>query len=342
MATRRASSLSLLSSFFGATRHITRAPRPKFIKTFQQLLRKATPPAAKERPAAGRGKMARRFLQWEGGRRAYWLYEPEFQAGSPLPLVVMLHGCQQDAKDFAQGSHMNKLAEHYGFAVAYAEQTQRANRMRCWNWFARHHQGQCGESAMISALALDAARKAGADASCIYLAGMSAGGAMALVAAHAYPDVFAAVACHSGVPLGAASNAYEALRVMRHGPSGAVSTPSVFVPTIVFHGSDDTLVHPANAARIVDAALRAASKSTGGQLVPLPWPAQAGASGSNEVTVSRWVDRQGRVQVESWSIGDMGHAWAGGSDAGKFTARSPVDASEAMVAFFLSHRRSPR
>ena len=139
-----------------------------------------------------------------GGRTyAYRLFVPPGRDDRPLPVVVMLHGCTQDALDFAAGTGMNELAAQRGCIVVYPEQLARANRMRCWNWFdPAQHRREGGEPAMIAALATHVVQKWGGDARRVYVAGLSAGGAMAALVGQLYPEVFAGIGVHSGLPAG--------------------------------------------------------------------------------------------------------------------------------------------
>ena len=184
--------------------------------------------------------------------RRFKLYAPPGHAGRALPLVVMLHGCTQDPDDFAAGTGMNELAREQGFFVLYPAQSQDANASRCWNWFQHNHQQRgSGEPALLASLTQAVMAQHGIDARRVYIAGLSAGGAMAAIVAAAYPDTFAAVGVHSGLPRGAAGNIIEALAAMKSGGAGldlyakagrignALGPPQILVPTIVFHGDQD-------------------------------------------------------------------------------------------------------
>lgn len=278
-----------------------------------------------------------------GGRRwNYKLYVPPAaaQAGAagPLPLVVMLHGCTQNPDDFAAGTGMNALAREQGFYVLYPEQAQSANPQRCWNWFKHNHQQRgSGEPAAIAAMvqALRAAHPI--DAGRVYVAGLSAGGAMAAIVAAAYPDVFAAAGVHSGLPGDAAGNLQEALAAMNGsaaGPSAQARTPRPArpVPTIVFHGDADATVHPRNGERLVQAALAGSGAAVQAEL-------EQGRSGQGR-RFSRRLHKSGdgRTQAEHWLVHGAGHAWAGGQPRGSYTDAAGPDASREMLRFFLQHR----
>lgn len=274
-----------------------------------------------------------------GGRQlAYRLYVPPgaaFAAGPPA-LVLMLHGCTQGPEDFAAGTRMNDLARSAGVLVLYPEQTQHANSHKCWNWFkAQHQQRGRGEPALLAGLTRQVMAEHGVDASRVYVAGLSAGAAMADIMGRAYPELFAAVGVHSGLAAGAASNLPSALEAMRKGAApSSTSSPSV-CPVIVFHGDADTTVHHDNGASVVQAA-RSAQGIKGA-----PRVTQGHAPNQQRFTRSMYVAPDGSTAIEHWQLHGAGHAWSGGSAAGSHTAPGGVDASAEMLRFFLAHRRAP-
>ncbi len=259
------------------------------------------------------------------GSRGYKLYVPTHRTGRPLPLIVMLHGCTQSPDDFAAGTRMNELAEAHGFVVAYPAQGQTANMNRCWNWFnAADQQRDHGEPAILAGMVREIISEEAIDPARVFIAGLSAGGGMAAIMGAAYPEMFAGVGVHSGLPVGVAHDMPSAFAAMQG--AGARSSAAITVPTIVFHGDADTTVQAGNGKRVVEQAssrdlkaVRAAGVSAGG----------------GGYTKTSYVGDRGTV-VEDWVIHGAGHAWAGGNAAGSFTDPKGPDASTAMVRFFLA------
>ncbi|MDB5898444.1 MAG: Esterase, depolymerase [Ramlibacter sp.] len=201
-----------------------------------------------------------RFVAGHSGNathgRDYKLYiPPQADEGAPLPLVVMLHGCTQDPDDFAAGTGMNELARVEGCYVLYPAQSAKANPQRCWNWFKHTHQARGrGEPAMLADMTREVMAQHTVDPARVYVAGLSAGGAMAAIMVDTYPDLYAAAGVHSGLAAGAAQDLPSAMGAMRSGSAGA-PTASSARPVIVFHGDADTTVHPGNGGHVVDASV---------------------------------------------------------------------------------------
>jgi poly(hydroxyalkanoate) depolymerase family esterase len=278
--------------------------------------------------------------------RRFKLYKPPGHVGRALPLVVMLHGCTQNPDDFAAGTGMNHRAREQGFFVLYPEQAQDANPSRCWNWFNPGDQTRgSGEAAMLASMTLAVVQQHGMDARRVFIAGLSAGGAMAAVMAGAYPEIFAAVGVHSGLPSGAASNMAEALMVMKSGDAGislprrrsplngaasAQKRPQTTLPTIVFHGDLDQTVHPRNGEQIISA--------VSGRMVAGAQVEQGVSAHGRRYTRSTQRGDHGRVLTEHWLVHGAGHAWSGGSAEGSYTDGLGPDATQEMLRFFLSQQ----
>ncbi|RYX96707.1 MAG: PHB depolymerase family esterase [Comamonadaceae bacterium] len=279
-------------------------------------------------------------FRFAGQPYPYRLYIPatpaDLPAGTLRPLIVLLHGCSQDARDFAQGTAMNELADKHQCLVLYPEQTSRANSGRCWNWFEPDHQKRGrGEPGMIAGLTRQMLASHGGDPARVYIAGLSAGGAMASLVAGLYPDVFTALGVHSGLPAGAAQDMISAFGAMRNGAVGQDAQP---LPTIVFHGSADKTVHPDNGENISQAAL-AALNGAGIALVKTHSTRGAKTSRSTQRTTYRAGD--GITYVEHWNVDSGPHAWSGGDSAGSYTDPQGPSASAAMMDFFLQHQKPP-
>jgi poly(hydroxyalkanoate) depolymerase family esterase len=301
-----------------------------------RILPPPPPPPPADAPAGGR------FLDATytnaAGSRDYKLYIPSGHAGQSLPLVVMLHGGTQTAADFAAGTRMNQLAERDGFLVAYPEQPPSANKLRCWNWFLPSDQRRdAGEPSLVAGITRQVIGDHRLDPGRVYVAGFSAGGAMAAVMAATYPDLYAAVAVHSGLAYGVAHDLPSALAAMKQGPPPARGPrPAGAIPLIVFHGDRDTIVAPGNADGLVADWHRSGTVEQAGA----SGPTRAAGATSGQVAGGHAYTRHlhavaahGAV-LERWTIHGAGHAWAGGSPQGSYTDPQGPDASAELVRFF--------
>jgi len=277
------------------------------------------------------------------GSRAYKLYRPSGQRAGLLPLVVMLHGCKQNPDDFAAGTSMNQLAEQQGWLVLYPAQSREVNRMGCWNWFkAEDQQRGRGEPAIIAEMTRHIVQTCGADPKRVYVAGLSAGGAMADIMATTYPDLYAAAGIHSGLAHAAAHDLMSALNAMRQGPrprtsAAAAAAPREPVPTIVFHGDSDATVHPSNGEHVVAQARSAGSASVAAPGLRVE---QGEVAGGRRYTRTIQRDVNGRCSTEHWVVHGAGHAWSGGHASGSYTDPLGPDASAQMLRFFREHPKA--
>jgi poly(hydroxyalkanoate) depolymerase family esterase len=315
--------------------------RPKWslgdvVKTLRRTELPASMPLPSRKPArgapaipAGAQFLSRSFTA-PAGSRAYRLYVPADRETSGLPLIIMLHGCTQNPDDFATGTRMNALAEEVGFLVAYPGQPATANPGSCWNWFERKDQirGR-GEPSIIAGIGEEIVAEYDLDRRRVFVAGLSAGGAMAAVMGATYPDLFSAIGVHSGLAHGSASDAMSAFAAMR---GEIVSRPQPGNPAhatprvIVFHGDADRTVHPANGERIVESSAVAPGTST---------TTETGKAGGRSFSRTIIRETNGASRAEHWLIAGAGHAWSGGSPEGSYADAAGPDASREMVRFFL-------
>ena len=285
----------------------------------------------------------------DAGSRTYKVYVPAGHCEAPRPLIVMLHGCTQSADDFATGTQMNRLADAHGFLVVYPEQSAHANSSKCWSWFKPQDQVRdAGEPSLIAGIVREIVQKHGADPRRVFVAGLSAGAAMAVVLGESYPELFAGVGAHSGLPYGSAHDIPSAMAAMKGGRSGMPGLkngPGVaaaprrkavqVVPVIVFHGDRDHTVQPTNGAHIVQQAQDAHVAQTGD--VGLRVSTQTGVvPGGRRFSRSVHADSDGQARIESWTVHGAGHAWSGGHANGSYTDCAGPNASAEMVRFFMA------
>jgi len=279
-----------------------------------------------------------------GSQRRYMLYQPARRQRGQAPLLVMLHGCSQDAEEFAAGTRMNEAAEASGVVVLYPEQSLSAHALRCWTWYALQDRSNSeGDAALIAAMTREVIREHDIDPARVYVAGMSAGGAMAAVLARDYPRLYAALGVHSGAPAGLAHDVYSGLRLMSSGPSlradGEAAILDEEIPhaaaSIVFHGDEDTMVHPSN-GEAIHATRRIAQDQ------PLPVESLRATThaskGRRGYTRSIEYGPGGVPYRELWIVHGAGHAWAGGSGAVRLNDAAGPNASREMMRFFLQQR----
>lgn len=267
----------------------------------------------------------------KAGSRRFRTYVPASAAERATGVVVMLHGCTQSPEDFAAGTGMNALAEAHGFIVVYPEQSRGDNAQSCWNWFSRGDQRRGrGEPAILAELTRQICEEYGIDRNSTFVAGLSAGAAMAVILGETYPDVFSAVGAHSGLPVGSAKDVASAFAAMA-GNALDASAPAPGkdrVRTIIFHGTADSTVHPTNANGIA----RRARDANAPQSIET---SVTGSAGGRRYTCEVSIDPEGRPIVEHWTVEAQGHAWSGGDAAGSYTDPKGPDASAEMIRFFF-------
>ena len=290
------------------------------------------------------------------GSLPYFVYTPvSYRVGVAVPLVVMLHGCTQTAADFAIGTKMNEMADHYKFLVVYPQQTNVYNQNLCWNWYEHSNQlrGK-GEPAMIAGMVQAVEQNTSRwtiDTRHIFVAGISAGAAMAVILGVAYPDIFAAIGVHSGLEYQAATNTIDSLKVrdlggpdpqqQGHAAFEAMGTNVRVIPTIVFQGTNDLIINEINGDQVTKQWMKTdqlASNNTYKTDFGKPsdiWNGQI--PGGHSFSVFKWNDGLGHELQEYWKIDGLGHAWSGGSPGNSYTDSSGPNASLAIVQFFMRH-----
>jgi len=271
--------------------------------------------------------------QGKSGSRAYRTYVPASAGAGASAIVMMLHGCTQTPEDFATGTGMNALAERDRFIVIYPEQSRGANAQTCWNWFSPNDQcRERGEPAILAGIARTAMAQYDVPPERTFVAGLSAGAAMAVILGQTYPDVFAAAGAHSGLPYGAAKDVASAFAAMAgQRPTRAAEPQRTGIRTIVFHGSADSTVHVSNGETIARNAERHAPS-------PSVQTTRKGMAGGRSYTATICTGPDGRDHLEHWVIDQLGHAWSGGQPSGSYTDARGPDASAAMLRFFFESR----
>lgn len=265
------------------------------------------------------------------GSRRYRLYVPACAKEGTTGVVMMLHGCTQTPEDFATGTGMNALADRLGFVVIYPAQSRGDNAQSCWNWFSRGDQRRGrGEPAILAGLAQKICAEYDVTREDTFVVGLSAGAAMAAILGETYPDVFAAVGAHSGLPAGSAKDVPSAFAAMA---GNALEAPDPVqadqrVRTILFHGSADHTVHPSNGDNIARRARGVGSS----QIVET---SAKGDAGGRTYTRDISSDEHGIIFLEHWAVDSLGHAWSGGQPGGSYIDPKGPDASAEMIRFFF-------
>lgn len=326
------------------------------------------PPLASSKPLAQRPSVQVRTEpgpgQWlklshplsvlESGRPGacmnYWLYLPDMPSGVQLPLVVMLHGCAQTARQFAQSTRMNQLADKKGFAVLYPEQTASSNAGRCWRWYKKEVREGNAEVKSVVAIIQKVAEQYAMDRSRIYVAGISAGAGMAQIIAMNHPHLIAAVGMHSGAVFGAANTPMEGYSVMQNGAvdnlrqsirqAAARQIYLPVMPAILIHGQEDSIVRPVNLAHLAEQYRELhhlAGYPRNNMLVKITEKPASQRSRHACKIYEYYCGKKKILQV--CEVAQLGHAWSGGDDAVSFSDSQGPDASRMMWDFFSRHQR---
>lgn len=304
-------------------------------------------------PAASAGS----FIDGTYNGRNYKLYIPSSYTGdTPLPLVVMLHGCAQSPADFAAGTEMNTYADTHNFLVLYPEQPTSSNWVRCWNWFEPAHQARgSGEPAAIADMTAYVQSEYNIDDDRVYVAGLSAGAAMAVIMGATYPDVFAAIGVGAGLEYKAATNNLNANTAMSNGgPNPDTQGQTAYnqmgsnarvVPVIVFHGTGDTTVAPVNGQQVIQQWAQTNDLSANGvddgDIDSTADETHTGSvPGGRSYTYKIYKDNTGAEIMIYYTVNSMTHAWSGGSSSGSYTYPQGPKSSQIMADFFAAHPKS--
>ena len=284
------------------------------------------------------------FLSLMQSKRNYHLYVPgKYASTKQWPLLVMLHGCKQDPLTFSSGTRMNQIADQEGFLVLYPEQRRLANAYRCWNWFDSSTHKSGGEAAIIAGMVREVTANYGIDPARVYIAGLSAGGAMTSIMASCYGKLFAACAVHSGLMYQAAESVSEATRAMKQGSRASPAKTArqavaqedfAFVPTMVIHGTRDGTVSPANADQVVEQ-FTVMSRLAGDDGITALTEVTHSESGGDRYPYKMHDYRRGdTLLLRKVLVEGLDHAWSGGNGEHAFNDPKGPDASRMIWEFF--------
>jgi poly(hydroxyalkanoate) depolymerase family esterase len=284
------------------------------------------------------GKYLEETFRLGPAARTYKVHVPRGRRRQSMPLIVMLHGCTQDPDDFAAGTRMNALSDKHSCVVVYPAQPASANLAKCWNWFSPGDQRRDhGEPAMIAGITREVMQAYRIDERQVFIGGFSAGASMSIIMAATYPELYAAIGAHSGLPYLSATNMLSAFAAMRNGAALTQSLGTVGIPIIAFHGEDDHTVNPCNGQQVIFQwrASRQQSEHAGS------CAEETGEADGRTYVRTRYLDSEHSLFAEHWVIKKLGHAWSGGSQQGSYTDPNGPDASEEMLRFFLRRTGEP-
>ena len=292
---------------------------------------------------------------WVLPSRHYLLYVPQgYSRWRRRPLLVLLHGCRQTPEDFATATRIAALADRNGWLVLLPRQSDKANAWGCWNWFDKGTAAGWGEAAIIAAQVRAARRAYRAHPRRIFVAGMSAGGALAAVLGLRYRKLFADVIVHSGLACGAASSPAVAMRVLAHGADTAYEriaavarddAPAAARPItlLAIHGSQDQVVVAVNAIQLVRQYLVLNGRQVGDEhpandLPPPDVQSTQTLPDGRTMTTSDYL-HAGRLLVRLVRVTDLAHAWSGGDAQFPYNDSRPPDATLLLGEFVAAQMR---
>jgi poly(hydroxyalkanoate) depolymerase family esterase len=303
------------------------------------------------RPAHGAGS----FVSKTYGGHTYKVYVPGgYVSGTPVPVVLMLHGCTQDPDQFATGTELNSYAESNTFLAVYPDQPTSIQSNKCWQWYDSAHQSRgSGEPALLAGLVGQVKTDYSVDSNRVYVAGLSAGAAMSVIMGATYPDVFAAIAVGSGLEYKAGTTQSAGTTAMTQGGPDPVTQGNAAytamgqykrsVPAIVFHGSSDYIVYPVNGNQVLSQWAQTDDRASDGlDNNNIDDTADATVNGTvaggRSYTDYVYKDSTtGATVLEKYIVSGMGHAWSGGNSAGSYTDPQGPKASAIIWQFFVAH-----
>lgn len=309
-----------------------RAMTRRAVATGTRAVIKSMKPLSATRPPQGAGAWIAGVAGGAAGARRFRLYRPPgIRLGERVPLMVMLHGCGQDANSFAASTRMNRIAQRERFLVLYPEQDRLANVQGCWNWFDTGTGRAFGEADLILKAVDQVCLLQPVDRWRVAVVGLSAGASMAALLVTRHPSRFQALVMHSGIPPGTADSTLSALGAMRGRrttrpmPATAGAMAAAWPPLLVIHGEADAVVSPQN-----------------GQAAVQAWADAVGARAGESRRVQRGrrypmgvtdYKHQGRTVATLVAVGGLAHAWSGGAARQAFSDERGPDASRMAWAF---------
>jgi poly(hydroxyalkanoate) depolymerase family esterase len=299
------------------------------------------------------------------GSRRFKLWIPRtWDENSAAPLLMLLHGCTHDAEDMAEISGMNDVADENRFLVLYPRQRRRANWLKCWNWFDPKHQARgAGEPEILAEAIEQVSRAYRVDRDRVYVAGASAGGAMASILAATYPDLFAGLAVFAGAEFKAAAGSWEGLAAMKQGGPDPIRQGQLAfeamrpglarkkrrrMPAIVFHGTADSRVNPAHAEQVIaqwtqtNRCLAADDRENGFALTEQVIAGQI--PGGHAYQKHVYLEADGHPLLEKWLVEGLGHAWSGSPRPSRYGDPKGPSASREIWRFLCevhAHGEAP-
>jgi poly(3-hydroxybutyrate) depolymerase len=275
-------------------------------------------------------------------QRRYRIFVPPgVTAARPAPLLVLLHGCGQDAASFAACARVATVARDARWVVLMPEQSVQANAHRCWNWFRPAARG-ASETALLMSMIDHVSQRYAILANRVCAFGLSAGGAMAMMLGLRYPDRFAAIGSHSGAAPYSAINATQAPKAMRgeRAPDPMAARLALAgrrpPPLLLLHGDEDSVVSYDNATATAAMWLELLPPGTP---APVALPARRVRRGTRRaVDVFDWQAGP-RPYLRVVKVEGLRHAWSGGAPGQAFSDPGGPDALKIALRFFSVNGR---